>query len=200
VNKTRQLLENLVGHAKPVIVKVVPQEILICPHCNETIHEKSLRAGDSLNETYHGPCNGLIKLPGPSDEQLEFLKQKWGIEIKVPINEGDGQPGYDVPPNEETKELAALQKADALLQQLISKAQSVPGYQRRAELVDMARAISTLIRDAQGLPHHETFASKMAKEMGMNLSPPDNAGDRANDSRNPPDDGPRGDFSGGFGR
>lgn len=162
MNKTHKLLESLVGEAKPVIVKSKVHEVWVCPHCNEDIQEKSIFSGRSVNEHRHGPCNGLLKLPGPTKETVEFLKSRWGIEIKEPIFEGDGQEGYDVPPGEETREVQALKRADELLGNLRTVVASVPGYNRRQTLSELVNAIHSLVRDAQGLPHHRTFAQDLA--------------------------------------
>jgi hypothetical protein len=82
--------------------KVVKDGVLICPHCNNEIHEKGTFSDDNLKTTRHRECNGIIKFRPPDDETLKRIEQAWGIKFNketcewTPI-ERSGPPDPDEP-------------------------------------------------------------------------------------------------------
>jgi len=61
-------------------VKMVPETVLICPHCQKEIHEKGLYY-DGTNWFHRSPeCTGKpMAMPPPKENVAEILRG-WGME------------------------------------------------------------------------------------------------------------------------
>lgn len=66
---------SLIESALPVVYqeKVIPDGVLMCPHCREEIHEKSI--GGDLHRTIHVKCGGEITLKPMSADERAWLDQ-----------------------------------------------------------------------------------------------------------------------------
>jgi hypothetical protein len=78
VTQIKEALSADTPRAKPVVLRdrVIKDGIMICPHCNEEIHEKGIATeilGENKMRHTHGKCGGEILLPPPSPEAQEWL-------------------------------------------------------------------------------------------------------------------------------
>jgi len=91
----RSLVEHLLDE-KPVKMRdrVMKNADMVCPHCDEVIHEKGL--GYKEGKHFHGKCGGWITLPPASPEAQRWL-DSWG---KVGESKG---PDLDVLKKHEVK-------------------------------------------------------------------------------------------------
>ena len=69
-----RLVESLLDE-KPVALQdlIVPGGKMVCPHCQESIHEKGLGYRDGKH--IHGACGGVVQLPAPSAAEQRWLDQ-----------------------------------------------------------------------------------------------------------------------------
>lgn len=88
----RQLFESMqpaCAVAKPVVYrdKVVKGGVVVCPHCEQEIHEKAIGCveGD-LQQTIHRACGGRIQLRPMSERERAWLEKFTGKRLGESID------------------------------------------------------------------------------------------------------------------
>lgn len=81
--------------ALPIVFKdkVIPRGTMICPHCEQEIHEKHTYSENGKD--FHSDCGGMIEFPAPSAEDQAYFQQHWGGALDTILGKdeaGGGEP------------------------------------------------------------------------------------------------------------
>lgn len=85
----QRLLQEDHDESRDIIYKdrVVKDGTLICPHCNQEIHEKGTYSDDDGKTTRHGVCRKPVRFKPPTDDVLAHIEQAWGIKFNKDTRE-----------------------------------------------------------------------------------------------------------------